>query len=134
MSESALRGSCLCGAVRYALDLPLVRFTHCYCSRCRKATGAARASNLAVAPSQFRWLAGSESISRYDLPSARSFATAVCRHCGCPVPHVTRSGREIIVPAGSLDAEPPHGPQRHDQWSSRAGWVSEDEQHLPREE
>ncbi len=131
MAEAVLRGSCLCGAVVYELEPPLIRFTYCYCSRCRKASGAARSSNLAVAPSQFRWVSGAESISRYDLPSARSFATAVCRNCGCSVPHGTRSGREIIVPAGSLDTEPPHGPSYHDHWSSRAAWASDDEADLP---
>jgi hypothetical protein len=130
MAEAVLRGNCLCGAVAYEFEPPFIRFTHCYCFRCRKASGAARSSNLAVAPSQFRWVSGSESVSRFDLPSARSFATAVCRNCGCPVPHATRSGREIIVPAGSLDTEPPHGPTYHDHWSSRAAWVSDDE-HLP---
>jgi hypothetical protein len=134
MTEAALRGSCLCGSVAYELEPPLLRFTHCYCSRCRKASGAGRSSNLAVAPARFRWLAGADLVSRYNLPSARSFATAICGRCGCPVPHATRSGREIIVPAGSLDGEPPHGPLHHDHWTSRAAWVSEDEANLPHRE
>lgn len=76
MSDQALRGSCLCKAVRYEVRPPFIRFAHCYCSRCRKATGTVRATNIAVALDQFKWISGAELISRYDLPEARSFSTA----------------------------------------------------------
>lgn len=132
MSERTLGGSCLCGAVRYEVETPFARFAHCYCSRCRKTSGAGRSSNLVVAPGQLHWISGSELVRRYDLPSAQSFATAVCGRCGGPVPHLTRSGREAIVPAGSLDDEPPEGPALHAHWASRADWVADDESHLPR--
>ena len=36
-----VRGSCLCGAVRYEARLPFNKFVQCHCSRCRKATGSA---------------------------------------------------------------------------------------------
>jgi hypothetical protein len=124
----------LCGAVRYELEPPFIRFVHCYCSRCRKATGGARATNIAVAPARFRFTAGADAISRWDLPSARSFATAACTTCHSPVPHATRSGREIIVPAGTLDDPPPSGPERHVQWASRVAWVSLEESRLPVED
>ena len=119
-----LRGSCLCGEIVFEVDPPLARFVYCYCSRCRKATGSSYAENVYVAPTQLRWLAGAERISRFDLPSARSFATAVCRRCGSPVPHATRSGREMIVPAGSLDAAVVRlPPSERCEWDSRAPWV-----------
>jgi hypothetical protein len=123
VSERVLRGSCLCGAVVFEIDPPIASFVYCYCSRCRKATGTGRAANLRVAPSQLRWLAGEERVARFDLPSARSFATAVCGVCGCPVPHATRSGRELIVPAGALDDELAQAPAEHCEWASRAAWA-----------
>ena len=97
------RGSCLCGSVTFAVDLPFDRFIHCHCSRCRKATGTAHASNAVVKAAALRWLQGEELVVRYDLPTARSFATSFCRTCGSPLPHLTRSGREAIVPAGAFD-------------------------------
>jgi hypothetical protein len=39
MSEQTLSGSCLCGALHYSLTGEPVRFMHCHCSRCRKASG-----------------------------------------------------------------------------------------------
>jgi hypothetical protein len=120
-----IRGSCLCGGVSFEIALPLLRFGYCHCSRCRKATGAGRAANAYVAPSQLTWRSGADLVSRWDLPSARSFATAVCARCGCPVPHPTRSGREVVVPAGSLDDPPPVSPSESWELASRAPWEAE---------
>ena len=36
-----VRGSCLCGGVKYEIIGPLMRSGHCHCSNCRKAQGAA---------------------------------------------------------------------------------------------
>jgi hypothetical protein len=122
-----LTGGCICGAVAYEVRAPYLRFAHCHCARCRKATGTGHATNLYVEPSQFRWLAGEEAVARFDLPSARSFATVFCRHCGSPLPRRTRSGREVVVPAGSLDQEPGLAPQARIFWDSRVSWACEDE-------
>ena len=122
MASEILRGGCLCGAVTYEVESPFLRFAHCHCSRCRRATGAAHASNLYVDPTRFRWTSGESSTKRYDLPSARSFATTFCIGCGAPLPHHTRSGREVVVPAGSLDEAPNLKPQAHIFFESRPGW------------
>jgi hypothetical protein len=131
MAEQLLRGSCLCNAVRYELRPPFLRFAHCYCSRCRKTTGGVRSTNIALKVDQFRWTSGEELISRYDLPTARSFATAICTRCNCPVPHSNRSGEHIIVPAGTLDDDPGSRPSAHRYWGSRVSWVAVDESNLP---
>jgi hypothetical protein len=117
-----VRGSCLCGAVGYEARLPFGRFVHCHWSRCRKISGSAYAANATVPPDAFRWTRGESAVQRFDLPAARSFANAFCRNCGSPVPHRTRSGREIIIPAGSLDNEPAIKPSANLHWSSRAEW------------
>ena len=73
MVNAAVRGRCLCGAVSYDVRRPFAKFVHCYCSRCRKATGSGHASNIYVAPAQFQWLSGQDALARFDLPSAKSF-------------------------------------------------------------
>ena len=123
MSANVLMGSCLCGAVTYQVQTPYIRFVHCYCSRCRKATGSSHATNLFVSPDRFSWISGQELVVRFDLPSAASFATTFCKICGGPLPHHTRSGREVVVPAGSLDDEPDLKPQFNIFWQSRASWA-----------
>jgi len=123
MSDGVLSGSCLCGAVAYTVRGPFLRFAHCHCGRCRKATGTGHASNIYVDPANFEWVAGHELTKRFDLPSARSFATTFCTTCGSPLPHHTRSGREIVIPAGSLDDVPSIAPRVRIFWDSRAPWA-----------
>jgi hypothetical protein len=119
-----VHGSCLCGAVAYEANLPFAKFVACYCSRCRKTTGSAYAANAYVSPNAFRWTRGETAVVRYDLSEAKSFATSFCGKCGSPLPHHTRSGREIVIPAGSLDDDPGAKPSAIAHWDSRAPWVS----------
>lgn len=37
---TALHGGCLCGCVRFEIDGPLLRSSHCHCRQCQKAHGA----------------------------------------------------------------------------------------------
>jgi len=81
-------------------------------------------------PEAFRWLSGQDRVVRFDYPEARSFSTSFCRACGSPLPHATRSGKEVIIPAGSLRDDPGVSPTIDCCWQSRAPWLS-DVTHLP---
>lgn len=117
-----IRGSCLCGAVAFELSPPFRLMVHCHCSRCRRSSGTGHATNLVADPDQLRWLAGESLITRFDLPGARSFGKWFCSQCGCPLPRVTRNGKLVVVPAGSLEDEPEMTPTDHIFWASRARW------------
>ena len=123
MNASNVKGSCLCGVVAYEVMPPFLRMLHCHCSRCRKGTGTGHSTNLISDPAQFRWVSGEDGIKRYDLPSAKSFGKWFCGRCGSPVPRLTRNGKLMVIPAGSLDTEPPIRPADHIFWASRAPWV-----------
>src|SRR2546423_8992001 len=117
-----VRGGCLCGLIEFEADLPFSRFVKCHCSRCRNATGSAFAANAYVLPHAFRWLSGEDKVTRFDLQLP---AASRLRFCGCPLPHATRSGREVIIPAGSLRNDPGVSPTLDSCWQSRARWISE---------
>jgi hypothetical protein len=125
IGDVTARGGCLCGLVEYEVDLPFIKFVKCRCSRCRKATGSAFTANACVLPSAFRRLSGQRHVARFDYPLAKSFSTSFCRECGSPLPHATRSGREVIVPAGSLGDDPGVSPMIDSCWPSRAPWLSD---------
>jgi hypothetical protein len=99
---------------------------HCHCSRCRKGTGTGHATNLAATPDRLQWLSGEHAISRYDLPTAKSFGKWFCSQCGSPLPRLTRSGQLVIIPAGSLDSEPSIRPTDHIHWNSHVSWGCSD--------
>ena len=122
MESKTLTGSCLCGSVRYTVRGEPQRALHCHCSRCRKASGAAYTTNAVVQPQAFQWTPGQDPVVRFDLPTARSFATSFCETCGAPLPHFTRSGRQVIIPGGSFDDDPGVIATLHEGWASRAPW------------
>jgi hypothetical protein len=122
MTEPSVRGACLCGAVGYEADGPFPVFQYCHCSRCRRFTGSAYASNLFCPPAQFRWTRGADSVQRFALPEARFFATAFCKTCGSSLPWTNQTGTMVIIPAGTLDGAPPIAPSRNIMWASRAPW------------
>lgn len=130
MAESEITGSCLCRNVRYAIEGNLGIFQYCHCSRCRKFTGSAFSANLMVAPDQFRWLSGEEFVGRHAFEGARHFATSFCRNCGSSLPWLSQSGKTVVVPAGTLDDEPPIRPFQNVFFASRAPWF-EDPASLP---
>ncbi|HYK78930.1 MAG TPA: GFA family protein [Micropepsaceae bacterium] len=118
-------GSCLCKKVQYEVKLPFERFMYCHCSRCRKATGSPHAANGFVKPQAFRWTQGESEVRRYDLPEAKRFGLQFCSHCGSKVPHATRDGALMVIPAGSLDDDPGTKPQAVIFWGSRAPWFTD---------
>jgi len=123
MTEMNVTGSCLCGSVRYRISGGAVRFYHCHCRRCRKATGTGHASNLLVTPlGSLVWLAGEELLQRYKVPEAERFYNCFCSRCGSPMPRSVPELDGVVLPAGTLDAEPPMQPHARIFWDSRAGW------------
>ena len=100
-----IKGSCLCGTVKFDVIDDFKRFYFCHCQQCRKLTSSAHASNLFALPTEIRWLKGEANTQRYDHPD-RLFVRVFCKTCGCGLPMKTQNGKFMIVPAGCLDEEP----------------------------
>lgn len=121
-TAGSLSGGCLCGRVRYAIQGEPLVMVNCHCSRCRRARGAAHATNLFVRPEQLTWLAGEEAIRVFDLPGAERFGVNFCPTCGGPVPRASAKIGRVNVPAGSLDGDPGVRPAFHIYVGSKAPW------------
>jgi hypothetical protein len=114
-------GSCLCGAVRFAIDGSFERFFLCHCSHCRKDTGSAHAANLFSSSAKLTWLAGEGDVTSFDLPGTRH-AKSFCKTCGSALPKLQMGGALLAVPAGSLDSALAMRPDAHLFVASRAEW------------
>jgi hypothetical protein len=117
-----LRGSCLCGAVNYEVTGEPKRFYHCHCSRCRKATGTGHASNVFLQPGALRWLRGEEHVRAFKVPEAKRFTNQFCASCGGRLPRQPTDTDTVVIPAGSLDDEPPIKPQARIFVGSSTNW------------
>jgi len=118
-------GSCFCGAISYEIQGNLNIFQYCRCSRCRKFTGSALSANLLVRPDQFKWTRGSDRVRKYVPAETRHFATAFCPMCGSSLPWAAKTGKAVIVPAGTLDEDPGIKPQQNVFCASQASWFAE---------
>jgi len=116
-----IRGSCLCGRVRFELAGPAEFINHCHCSMCRKAHGAAFGSFLHANAAGFRWLTGQDEVVNYE--SSRGTFRAFCRTCGSNLPVLEDEGTHVNVPAGTLDDDPKVRPIVHIHTASKAPWV-----------
>ena len=121
-----ISGSCLCGEVEYDVSGEPVRFYHCHCERCRKATGTGHASNLLMTPvTSITWTKGESFLGSYKVPEAERFYNCFCTKCGSPMPRIVPELDAVLIPAGSLDSEPPIPPQGRIFWDSRVDWSCE---------
>jgi hypothetical protein len=122
---SALKGSCLCGAVRFEVSGPFPMLYQCHCSLCRKQGGSESNTGLIVAADKFRWLGDEAMIGKWQRSTG--FRSHFCQRCGCPVPNPLRDTGHVWVPAGLLDDEAPLRIGAQLYLGSQAPWVKERE-------
>lgn len=116
--DATFAGSCLCGRVRWEFSGKPFLFNHCHCVQCRKAGGAAFASNLHVYPAQFRWLAGEELVGRFE--SSPGVRRSFCATCGGNVAIVLHD--QVVLPAGAMDDDCGAQPQLHFFAGEKLAW------------
>lgn len=117
-----IRGSCLCGGIKYEIDQDgFACVVNCHCSMCRKATGAAFRTRVAVRTSAFHLLQGEQLISRYE--SSPGEARSFCRVCGATLATYFRDYPDQIgLPLGTLDDDPGVRASAHVYVDSKAAW------------
>jgi hypothetical protein len=121
-SESSVSGSCLCGAVRFTVELPTLFCGHCHCSMCRRNHGAGYVTWFGVSRSQLVVEAGGSELQRYQSSDhgARSF----CGRCGSSLfCESTRHPDQIDVVLANLEGPIDRKPQVHIYFDDRADWV-----------
>lgn len=88
-NQKFLSGQCHCGTVRWSATLPPKIVINCHCNMCRKLSGADYSSWVVFPASQFRLLAGEQSVSRYQA-TAHTFKS-FCSTCGSTVSAINNS-------------------------------------------
>jgi hypothetical protein len=119
--HDTVRGSCLCGGVRFEVTPPFIRANHCHCSRCRKHSGTAVCTQARVWREQFRLLCGEDLIRVYS--KGEGAVKAFCTTCGSSLfGGDWPEGAQVSIRMGSFDDDPGIRPQFHTFVDSRAPW------------
>jgi hypothetical protein len=81
--DKKIRGSCLCGAVRFEVEPPFIRAGHCHCQRCRKHSGTAVCTQARLSKKQFLLLQGESMIRVYGKRegAVKAFCVIVAQAC-----------------------------------------------------
>jgi len=120
------KGSCLCGGVRYQGSAP--QFAgHCYCVDCRKTSGTAHGSHMAVAEENFHF-DGELRFFEHPADSGNDVSRAFCPVCGSAV--LSRnSGMPglVFVRASSLDTPDVFQPMMSVYTSRAPNWANIDD-------
>ena len=106
-----MKGSCLCGAVQYAvstLDMPII---FCHCHTCRKAHAAPFAPTAGVLRENFQWLQGENRLTSFE--SSPGKVRHFCSVCGAHLVAERPGQPHIILRVATLDEDPGVRPEAH---------------------
>ncbi len=127
----ALTGHCNCGAVRFAIDAPLMGASYCHCTRCQRRTGTAASANGYVPPGSLRWVAGEELVRAW-VPED-GWAKDFCSACGSHLfSHDPDDPDRRAVRLGVIDGDPGIRPTHRQYVANAAVWEPVPDDGLPR--
>ena len=116
-----LKGSCLCGSVKYEAKGPLTWVARCHCVQCRKASGAEFATSGYVPKDAFRIVAGEKDLGEYE--SSPGQFRVFCGRCGSPLFKRSESHPELVrLRLGCLDTEIDERPLAHVFVGEKPNW------------
>jgi hypothetical protein len=127
----SIRGSCLCGGVKFEINGSLIGPSNCHCSNCRKQHGAAFRSRARVQINDFKWIEGEGLVKFYE--SSPGGYRGFCRVCGSPIinkfdARAADAADDPGMPSrygvslGTLDDDPGVRPTAHIFVRSKAPW------------
>ena len=117
-----LKGSCLCGGIKYEIDGELGAVTNCHCSLCRKTSGSAFASGATIPAKSFRIVGGQELLKEWE--SSPGYHRVFCGRCGSPILKRKDDDLERLrFRPGTLDSDPGVKMSKHTHVRSKAPWV-----------
>lgn len=77
---AGLRGSCLCGSVKFEVDEAPATLRYCHCESCKKLSGSSGTVNGRVPSSAIRIVEGEDLLQTFE--PAEGSAKTFCRTCG----------------------------------------------------
>jgi hypothetical protein len=95
---------------------------YCHCGTCRKATGTAFATNIAVSADDFAITSGREIVKAFE--SSPKKYRYFCSACGSPIYSQAEETKQMVsVRCGTLDVDPSVRPSVHFYVASKAPWL-----------
>lgn len=125
-SDSTASGGCLCGAVRFAADLPEKWCAHCHCGMCRRQHGAGYVTWVGFHSGQVHIEDPGSALQWHESsPGARR---GFCRTCGSSLFFESQKwAGETHVALGCIDEPHRFTPTAHAFYDTHVRWMPVDE-------
>ncbi|MGD9741551.1 MAG: GFA family protein [Dongiaceae bacterium] len=118
-----ITGHCQCGAVRFRVTAPPVKFYHCHCSMCRRCHGTVFGTYAVVPRENLVIERGEDNLTTFE--SSPGTRREFCKSCGCQLfaEEDARPALRLYTPA-TCDGWPGHAPsmERHIFVGSKLDW------------
>ena len=122
-TEGPVPGACLCGAIRYEIDLPTLGSVHCHCTMCRRWNGAGYTTWCGIEKDRLRILSGLEQLRRY--PSSDHAGRFFCSVCGSSLfGDSSRTPDRMYIVMGPLQGEIDGAPLGHQCIESKVAYIT----------
>jgi hypothetical protein len=126
-----LTGGCLCGAVRFEVDRPLVSASYCHCTRCQRRTGTADSAQALIEPGSLRFVKGEDVVRAFRPPDG--WAKLFCPECGSALFSQSQDDpAKVTIRMGAFDSDPGIRPQARYHLATAAAWEPIPDDGLPR--
>jgi hypothetical protein len=129
-ARGSATGACMCGAVRFEVELPVTYCAHCHCTMCQRSHGAAFVTWIVVPNARFAISVGEAALVRFASSDhgTRSF----CGTCGSTLfCESTHNPDDIDIVLANMIDSVELAPQLHAYFDDRASWLHVDDG-LPR--
>jgi len=99
-----LHGSCLCGAIRYSVDVPITELRACHCTHCQKTSGAGGSVNATIPSAALHVTQGTPKRYAAKADSGRTLYRYFCGDCGSPIYSQRATAPDLVsIRIGTLD-------------------------------
>lgn len=115
-----IKGSCLCGKVKFQISGEPYSLSYCHCSQCRKAAGVFSAVLIGKSD-DLEITQGQDAITKFKSGSGAKFERFFCKDCGSSLGDMA-SGDAYVIAASALDDDPKIRPTLHIHTTSKPDW------------
>ena len=130
MTEPALTGGCLCGAVRFEIAEPFEHAQYCHCTRCQRRSGTAASPGASTRSLSI--VQGEDVIASYD-PGDGGWLKSFCSVCGSALWSQPPDDDSVHgVRLGAIDGDPGVRPSARQYVAYAAVWEPIPDDGLPR--
>ncbi len=115
-----MRGHCLCGAIAFEVDPPVLSCVTCHCDSCRRQCASPMTTYFGVRDGNWRWTRGQPKTFNSSPGVERSF----CADCGTPLSFRSTAMSDVLhLYVATLDNPEALEPTLHVAHEEKLNWL-----------